>query len=226
MNMRVLVINPVGHSTWNETDKLLYRKFFPPNVHVDVTSLPRGPATVETAEAYKEVITLVVKVGTELSSKYNGIVVNCFLDPGVEELRRETKNIVLGAGEASLTLAKLYGYPVYIVTVGTEKETINLVWERVTKLGFEKTVVDVIGVPLGVMDIDKDKEKTISLLLNAVKSVTSKREKEKVTIVLGCTGFSGIAEELQDLVKTPVVNPVKASALLMTSLLKLLAKIS
>ncbi|MEM1720231.1 MAG: aspartate/glutamate racemase family protein [Desulfurococcaceae archaeon] len=222
--MRVLVINPVGHSTWNESDRVLYKRFLPSDVHVDVVSLPRGPTTVETAEAYREAAALVVERGRELFSGYDGTIVNCFLDPGVEELRYETKSVVIGAGEASLTLAKLYGHPIYIITVGAEEETLNLMWERVVKLGFEKIVADIVGVPFGVMDIDRDRERTLSLLFNAAKSVTSKRSGEKVTIVLGCTGFGGIAEELQNLVKMPVVDPVKASALLMVSLLRLLLK--
>lgn len=218
--MRILVINPVGHSTWDEFDKALYRRFLPQNVEVDVRSLPRGPLTVETVEAYREVIPLVVELGKEMISRYSGLVINCFLDPGVEELRRETGGVVLGAGEASLTLAKLYGYPVYVVTVGTEKETTELMWEKVKRLGFEKMVADIIGVPIGVVDIDKDKVKTLSLLLEAVRSITLREG--KITVVLGCTGFGGLGGELQSLVKVPVIDPVKASALLIVSLVELI----
>ncbi|MEL9929719.1 MAG: hypothetical protein QXF50_02325 [Sulfolobales archaeon] len=60
--MKVLLINPVEHSKWNESSKALYKRFLP-DVHVYVVSLSRGPLTVETAEAYGEVATLVVERG-------------------------------------------------------------------------------------------------------------------------------------------------------------------
>lgn len=217
--MKILVINPVGHTLWNESDKALYKGFLPVDIDVDVVSLPKGPKSVETVEAYNEVTPKVVEVGRNLFSKYYGLIVNCFLDPGVDELRHETRGIVLGAGEASLTLAKLYGRPVYIITPGSEKDAINLMWSNVKKLNFEKFVVDIIGIPMRVVDIDVDKEKTIQLLLKTVSSIVSREN--KAIIVLGCTGFGGMAEELENSVKVPVIDPVKACALLMTSLLKL-----
>lgn len=217
--MKVLVINPVGHPTWDEADRLLYKRFLPPEIEVDVVSLPRGPLTVESVEAYREAVPLVLEIGKKLFNKYNGMIVNCFLDPGVEELRSEVKGIVLGAGESSLTLAKLYGRPVYILTVGLKSETLDLMWSRIRKLGFEKLVADIIGIPMGVAEIDKNREKAISLLLSTMRAVASKEG--NVVFVLGCTGFGGMAEELEDEIKMPVVDPIKASALLITSLLKL-----
>ena len=217
--MRILVINPVGHSTWDESDKNLYTRFLSPSTAVDVVSLPRGPRTVESRESYEEASRLVVEVGVKLVNAYDGVVVNCFLDPGVDELRRRTGRLVIGAGEASLALAKLYGRPIYIVTVGSEKDAIDLMWSRVRSLGFEKIVVDIIGTPLGVVDIDKDREKTLSILLEATKPIALRER--WVTFVLGCTGFGGYAERLQGLVGAPVVDPVKASAIAIESLIRL-----
>ncbi|MEM0027609.1 MAG: aspartate/glutamate racemase family protein [Ignisphaera sp.] len=224
--MKILVINPVGHSTWNENDRNLYKRFLSPNTVVEVISLPRGPRTVESQESYEEASHLVVEIGTKLVNTYDGIIVNCFLDPGVDELRLKTGNLVIGAGEASLTLARLYGRPIYIVTVGAEKHALNLIWNRVKSLGFENVVADVIGVPLGVEDIDKDKEKTLNMLLEATKPIASKER--WITFVLGCTGFGGYAEKIQSLslIDAPVIDPVKASAIAIESLIKLARQVN
>lgn len=217
--MKILVINPVGHPTWDESDRELYRRFLTPGTIVDVASLPKGPRTVETRESYEEASRLVVELGVKLVEAYDGVVVNCFLDPGVNELRRKTGRLVIGAGEASLSLARLYGRPIYIVTVGAEKETLELMWNRVKDLGLEKTVVDIIGIPLGVVDIDRDKEKTLSMLLGTMKPIASKER--WITFVLGCTGLGGYAEKLQDLIGVPIVDPVKAAAIAIESLIRL-----
>ncbi|MEM1830671.1 MAG: aspartate/glutamate racemase family protein [Desulfurococcaceae archaeon] len=217
--MRILVINPVGHSTWNEADKALYERFLPLDIEVDVMSLPRGPPTVETVEAYLEASRLVVEVGRTVVSKYNGIIINCFLDPGVEELRRETKSIVLGTGESSLTLANLYGRPIYVLTVSLSKETLDLMRNKIHRFNLGEYLVGIVSVPIRVTDIDKDRNRASELLLNTMKIILSKES--RAVFVLGCTGFGGMAEELEDEIKIPVVDPVKASALLITSLLKL-----
>lgn len=217
--MRILVINPVGHSMWNEADKALYKRFLPSYMEVDVISLPRGPSAVETVEAFLEASRIVVEVGRTVVSKYDGVIISCFLDPGVEELRRETKGIVLGAGESSLTLAKLYGRPIYVLTVSLMKEALDLMWNKIYRLNLREYLVDIVSIPISVTDIDKDRNRAAELLLNTMKIILSKES--RAVFVLGCTGFGGMAEELEDEIKVPVVDPVKASALLIISLLKL-----
>lgn len=214
--MKILVINPVGHSTWDEADRELYLKAFEYRASVEVTSLPQGPPSVETEEAYRTAVSLVIGVGQRLAAAYDGVVVNCFLDPGAPQLRRALGKPVVGAGEATLTIARYQGAPLYVVTVGARKEALEMMWRRVRELGMEGDVADIIGLPLGVMDIDANRERALTLLTEAVMGVARRGG----VPVLGCTGLSSLSEEVQRRSGHSVVDPVRATALFMEALLR------
>ena len=74
------------------------------------------------------------------------------------------------------------------------------------------------GIRLTVLQLDENKEKT--------KSEVTKKAKEAVSegaevIVLGCTGLSGLAKEVQDALGTPVIDPSGAALKVAESMVKL-----
>ncbi len=216
--MKVLVVNPVGHSTWDEQDKQIYQSFASPETVVDVVSLPEGPPSVETPEAHAEVIPLVVKRVLEFKDKYDGFIVNCFLDPGVDLLKGLLDKPVVGPCEASLALASLTASKIGIVTAGMEG--LWMIEDRVRAIGFIDRVVAIEGTRIGVLDIDKDRERTMRELVEASRRAL---EKGARMIVLGCTGFAGLAEELSKRIGAPVMDPAGAAIKALEALIRLKA---
>ncbi len=216
--MKVLVVNPVGHSTWDEQDKRIYQSFASPGTVVDVVSLPEGPPSVETPEAHAEVIPLAVKRVLEFKDEYDGFIVNCFLDPGVDLLKGLLDKPVVGPCEASLALASLTASKIGIVTAGMEG--LWMIEDRVRVIGFIDRVVAIEGTRVGVLDIDKDRERTIRELVEASRRAL---EKGARIIVLGCTGFAGLAEELSRRIGVPVVDPAGTAIKALEALIRLKA---
>jgi allantoin racemase len=203
--MRVLVVNPVGHDRWDHSDKKIYESYASEGTEVDVVSLPRGPASVETAEAYAEVEPLIIELVKEIHAGYDAVIVNCFLDPGVAKLRKILGNkVVVGPCEASLSLARNLSDKIAVVTVGGGVETLGLIKERVKSLGFENVVVSVRGISLRVLELDRDREVTLRHLVNEASKAVSEGAD---VIVLGCTGLAGMAREVSDAVGVPVIDP-------------------
>jgi allantoin racemase len=203
--MRVLVVNPVGHDRWDHSDKKIYESYASEGTEVDVVSLPRGPASVETAEAYAEVEPLIIELVKGIHAGYNAVIVNCFLDPGVAKLRKILGNkVVVGPCEASLSLARNLSDKIAVVTVGGGVETLGLIKERVKSLGFENVVVSVRGISLRVLELDRDREVTLRHLVNEASKAVSEGAD---VIVLGCTGLAGMAREVSDAVGVPVIDP-------------------
>ena len=203
--MRVLVVNPVGHDRWDYSDKKIYESYASEGTEVDVVSLPRGPESVETAEAYAEVEPLIIELVKGIHAGYDAVIVNCFLDPGVAKLRKILNNkVVVGPCEASLSLARNLSDKVAVVTVGGDVETLGLIKERIKSLGFENVVVGVKGISLRVIELDRDREVTLRHLVNeAAKAISEGAD----VIVLGCTGLAGMAREVSDAVGVPVIDP-------------------
>ncbi len=203
--MRVLVVNPVGHDRWDHSDKKIYESYASEGTEVDVVSLPRGPASVETAEAYAEVEPLIIELVKGIHAGYDAVIVNCFLDPGVAKLRKILGNkVVVGPCEASLSLARNLSDKIAVVTVGGGVETLGLIKERVKSLRFENVVVSVRGISLRVLELDRDREVTLRHLVNEASKAVSEGAD---VIVLGCTGLAGMAREVSDAVGVPVIDP-------------------
>jgi len=133
--MKILVINPVGTSVWDENDRKLYEGFTSPQTEVDVVSLDKGPGSIETREDEAEALPEIIKKAKELHKKYDGIVVNCCLDVGVDVIRSIIATPVIGPCEASLALASVLGRKIGIVSVS--KTAIELFEELVIKYRME-----------------------------------------------------------------------------------------
>ncbi len=204
--MRILVVNPVGHPKWDEQDKRIYQGFASPKTIVDVVSLPTGPASVETPEAHAEVTWLVVKRVLEYKDKYDGFIVNCFLDPGVALLKGIIEKPVVGPCEASMVLVSTLTKKIGIVTVGGE--ALWMIEDHVREIGYGDKLVALEGVELGVLDIDKDIDYTVKKLVEKSKKAL---ENGAEIIVLGCTGLAGLAKRVEEEIGVPVIDPAGAA---------------
>jgi len=214
---RILFINPVGHPTWDEKDKAFLQARASPGTVVDVVSLPKGPASVERAEDHAEAIPLVVARVRELEPHYDAFVVNCFMDPGVEEAQEVTTKPVIGAATASVLFASSLGGRVGVVTVGS-RETLRFFVQRLRQRGLDRFVYAVTTIEIGVLDL----ERSWGEVLNRIeKAVASLEEQGVEAVALGCTGLAGAAEEVSSRVGIPVVDPAVAGLKMAESLVAL-----
>ncbi|MCD6275400.1 MAG: aspartate/glutamate racemase family protein [Thermoplasmata archaeon] len=214
--MKILVINPVGTSVWDENDRKLYEGFTSPQTEVDVVSLDKGPGSIETREDEAEALPEIIKKAKELHKKYDGIVVNCCLDVGVDVIRSIIATPVIGPCEASLALASVLGRKIGIVSVS--KTAIELFEELVIKYRMEERVVSIRGIDISVPEIEKDVEKTIELLKKEIEEAI--KEQAQV-IVLGCTGLAGFATKLQKFFKVPILDPAECAAKILENVVEI-----
>ncbi len=141
---------------------------------------------------------------------------NCFLDPAVDLLKGILKKPVVGSCEASLALAGLLSRKIAIVTVGN-----NALWmieERVRALGYGEYLVSLKGIDLTVLQLDEDLEKTKAAVIEKAREVVSEGAE---VVVLGCTGLSGLAKDVQEIVGKPVVDPSGAALKTAEAMIKL-----
>ncbi|MBC7094460.1 aspartate/glutamate racemase family protein [Thermococcus sp.] len=214
--MKILVINPVGTSRWNETDKKIYQSFASPETEIDVVSLDEGPISIETRKTEAEAIPRIVETALKNHESYDAIIVNCCADPGVDIIRSLIDKPVIGPCESSLAISSTLGKKIGIVTVS--KTGIPIFEELVRKLKFEELVVSIRATDLSVPEIEKDRDKTVELLLKECKK--SEEEGAEV-ILLGCTGFAGFAKELEKHLSIPVIDPVGAATKMAETLVSL-----
>jgi len=224
--MKVLVINPLGTDSWNESDKKLFTFYAFPETTVDVISLDEGAESLERREDYIEALPRVVEKVVSLQKEYDGVTVNCFLDPAVDDLKTLTGLTVVGPCEASLALASTLGWWFSIVTVAgaAKRASISTRWlygaleGRVRMLGYDHRVKSIRSIDLHVKDLLKHTEKTKSLLVEECRKALNDGAE---VIILGCTGLGGLGEFVQDQLHVSVVDPVPATIKVLESLIKL-----
>lgn len=215
--MRILVINPVGTSRWDESDRKVFEGYASPETVVDVVSLESGPESLETRAAEAQAVPLVVEKALKTYMGYNAIIVNCFLDPGVEVLRSILDIPVVGPCESSLAIASVLGWSLGVVTVMESGR--SLVMERIRKLGFSHRVSSVRYVSIPVLELNRDLGRTISSIVEEGRKA---RDFDGVEVlILGCTGMAGLAKQVEDMLNIPVIDPAGAALKIAESLVRL-----
>jgi allantoin racemase len=203
---KLLIINPVGHSTWDEQDRKIYQSFDPTS-EMTVVSLPKGPPSVETPKAHKQVIPLIIDTAERMYRDFDAIAVNCFLDPAVDALKKTITKPVIGPCESSLAIASIVGTKIGVVTV--HGEALSMIRAKVRGLDPHGKVKAIAGIPMGVLDLEKDPNQTKQRIIEEVKGL---RDKHGVDVVcLGCTGLGGLARSAQEGVGISVIDPIGAA---------------
>lgn len=206
--MRICVISPNTSKEFlrEQEEELKELKY------VSVRGITEGPESVECFYDDSLAAPPIVDVaqGAERDG-FDGIVISCFFDPGLNSVREVVSIPVASAGEASLHLACSLGHKIGVVT--TVENSIPVIEHLVRALGLDSRVVTVRAASLGVLELDNG-ETTVGALLR--ESINAINESKADVIVLGCTGMTKVALLLQDRIReagfdVPVVDPLRAA---------------
>lgn len=215
---RLLIINPVSTSIWNEYVLQYAKSVLSKDIEVEVRSLPKAPPAIESDYdkdlAAPYVVEEVVKANRE---GFSGVVINCFDDPGLEASREVSDIPILGIGETSMVIALLLGYRIAVISTGGNSRLTY--YRKAVALGLEKRVVYTSGVEIPVLSLRKDLDKVKELLLSEIKKAVEIHGAE--VIVLGCGGFIGLAEDLSKISGVPVIDPTLVTLKVAESIIRL-----
>lgn len=205
MKTKILVITPVTKSD-NEKTKLYYSQFADANTEIDVYKIERGPETIEsyTDEAYAQPFIIDLATSKVKEKGYNAIVVDCFLDPGVDALMEIFDIPVIGPGRTSINFASLICKD---ITILVPIENLVTPVKRLANEWKNNLVETIRVIPLNI-PVAKihTSEKDI------IKQLSIQEFKNTDCIIFGCTGFAEVAESLKKTFRDIVIiNPVKVS---------------
>lgn len=158
-----------------------------------------------------QAINKIVKLAKEFElEKKDAILISCAADPALEETKKELIIPVIGAGSSCAAIALAYGKRVGVIGIGKE---ITSAMEGI--LG--DYLVEYIQ-PEGVSNtLDLLKPQNRSKIIDASVQL---KNKGCDTIALCCTGMAtiGIADEIKEKVKLPVVDPIIASGIVINNI--------
>ncbi len=179
-----------------------------------------GPTSIESAyEEYLSVPGAIDRLVEAERAGFDGAVLGCFGDPGIEAAREMVSMPVVGPGEAAMLFAASLGHRFSIVTV---LDSLNALLERLAwQVGVDRKLASVrtIGVP--VEELGRDPEETFTRM---VREGEAAREHDRAdVIIMGCMtmAFQDRHRDMARILGIPVINPLHASVKMMQALCEL-----
>jgi allantoin racemase len=221
--MRLLYILPgnLSHSDAGRAEmerrRAILRRLAAAGTHVDVVDVPDGPLSIESAyEEYLAVPGTLRRVQEAERAGYDGVIVGCFGDPGVDAARELVELPVVGPAEASMLLAATLGHRFSIVTV--LESVVAPLRHLAARVGLERKLASVRAVDIPVLDLARDRDASIERMVTLGRRAV--HDDGADTLVLGCMsmGFLEAHTRIAEAVGVPVVNPVVAALKLLEAL--------
>jgi len=217
--MRILFIRPIITERADSLEEEILKQFAAPDTVIKAKHLEWGVDSIESEYDLVFSAPFVVKLAEEAEKEgYDGIVSYCFVNPGVDAAREAVSIPVLGSGEAAVNLAMNVGRRIGIISILPNLLPLirkqNQIYVNMGRIA----VIDSINIP--VLSLT-DNGRVIDSLFEKACQMIYKDEVD--VIVLGCTGFAGVARELnQKLImnnlNVPVIDPAGASVKIMEAI--------
>mgnify|MGYP001801483587 CR=1 FL=1 len=170
---------------------------------VEVHTSQDGPPGIQSHAEFEACQPPLLRLARELEAE--ALVVACFSDPGVEELKRVLPVPVIGIQDASvreaIALKKRFGI-VAVVEASVERHRLAL-----ARRGQDALWVGSRALNLDVRTIAEEEHAQARIL--EVGHALKHRDGAEV-LILGCAGMSQHAAALEDAVGLPVIEPCQA----------------
>src|SRR5699024_8680300 len=193
MEMKINVVMPIVSDIFNEEIKKEVKHYASDDSVGGVGSLDYGPESIESE--YDEALCIpnfLEKAKEAEEAGYQGVISDCLADPGVKAAREILGIPVVGPGETAMHYASQLGGSFSIVTVLPNVVSMLENLSKVTGLNVRLASIRSVNIPvLEVQDKERLKEALYEEMVKAIE------QDHAHSLVLGCTGFMGVAFELQ-----------------------------
>jgi allantoin racemase len=219
--MKLLIIRPIISKREDKLEEDIFRPFLSPGTEVEARRLMYGSSSIEceydAAVNAPEIVRLAMDGEKE---GFDGAIIDCFVDPGLEAAREAVSYPVVGAGFSSVQLGLSVGHRIGIVTI---MSSILPMVRRLNSAYINSgQVVSVRSIDVPVLNIFNDHLIYDKLFEESVKAI---KEDGADSIVLGCTGLGGMAFNIAtrlsaDGMEVPVVDPIGASVAILEGMIR------
>lgn len=186
----------------------LLREWADVDTQVDIIDIENGPLSIESSmEEYLSVPGIIDVLINAEKEGYNGAIIGCFDDPGIDAAREVVSIPVIGPGEISLLMACLLGTSYSIISI--LDNVIPSLKKRAKIVGVYEKMCSIRPINIPVLELPND----IDLTIKKIKEVSlqAKNEDGADVLILGCMSmaFLDISHSIQKEVGIPVLNPAK-----------------
>ena len=212
--MRLLYLNP--NSSFAMTDGIVAaaRRALPQAQVLGWTNTDGPPAIQGPEDGEAAVAGLLALLPAARAAGADVIVIACFDDTGLAQVRAAAHCPVIGIGQAAYHMAALLGHRFSVIT--TLAVSVPVIEGNIAHSGFAALCGKVRASGLGVLEVDQASAATLDRL--ACEIDAANRDDGVTAGILGCAGMAQMADRLQARVSLHLIDGVRAAALLAPAL--------
>lgn len=207
--MRLLFINPNSTSAMTDGVVAAARKALPSSVDVMGWTNSAGPPAIQgPADGAAAVTGLLALLPKARADKADVIIIACFDDTGLAEVRAAAHCPVIGIGQAAYHMASLLGHRFSVIT--TLAVSVPVIEDNITGGGFQGLCGRVRPSGLPVLDVEAGSDETITRLKDEIRAAAD--EDGVTAAILGCAGMAQFVDRLQESTRLHLIDGVGAAA--------------
>lgn len=200
---------PEGRMELERRGRLL-ESYAGPGTEVGIEDVPEGPASIESM--YEEYLSIpgAVRRVVELEAEgWDGLILGCYGDPGLDAFRELLSIPIIGPGEATALVAASLGHRFSIITI--TQSVIPATERQIRNVGLGEKLASVRVIDIPVLELHHDRQRTVEATIEEGRRAI--QEDRADTLILGCMsmGFLEIAEAVAPELGVPVLNPARVS---------------
>lgn len=212
MKLIYLVSGPMGRTPEGQAELGRRRQYLQrhasADTQVDITDIPAGPGSIESM--YEEYLSIpeTVKKAYQLQAEgWDGILLGCYGDPGLDALREIVEIPVVGAGQATSLMASAVGRRYSVITV--TDSVVGPLEQTLRNGGAGAKLASVRAVNIPVLELHRDRELAIEVTLEEGRKAIEQDRAD--ALIVGCMsmGFLEIPEVCQAELGVPFLNPAR-----------------
>lgn len=220
MHTRIELITPIITEGIRTLDEVA--PYLRDDLTITHSLIEQGPASIESEfdEALAVPATIRRAMDAEAAGA-NAVIIDCMGDPGLHACREAVSIPVIGPAQSAMHVASMLGHRFSFVTVLDRLRA--MVGKIVAGYGLTGNCASFRAIDVPVLDIAHDPARLNAAL--AREAAIAVRDDGADVIVLGCTGFLGCAEAMQQALRSdgldvPVIDPIPLAVHMADALVK------
>ncbi|MBM3545720.1 MAG: aspartate/glutamate racemase family protein [Alphaproteobacteria bacterium] len=221
--MRILVVNPNTTASMTASIDHAARAVAGAGTEIVTLNPDKGPVSIESQyDSSYCVPGMLELIRAGEATGFDGYVIACFRDPGLEAAREIAAGPVLGIAEAAMHAASMVATGFTIIS--TLPRSVPVQYALARKYGFEKHLKKVRAAGVPVLELEDSHSGAADKVKREVEKAIAEDGAE--AILLGCAGMVELARRLTDETGVPVLDGVTAAVKMAEALVGLGIKTS
>lgn len=206
MPTHILIINPNSTAAMTAEIAEAARACAHPDTKITAVNPPDDPASIHGPEDGEACLSGLFKIFDESlnAQPYDAVLIACFDDTELWELKKRVPIPVIGIGEAAFHAATMLGHT--FSTVTTLSASIPVIEANIKSYGFADRSIQVRASDVPVLEVGQHTRQIIH-----DEALRACQEDKCDVIVLGCAGMAGLAQSLSIALDRPVIDGVSAA---------------